>query len=71
MLVRSNQTKLNSFYLITKISSSSVKVIYGGSIFCVGIELYEEERMEYGYVRVSSKTQNPDRQIRELKKMAF
>lgn len=71
MLVWSNQTKLNSFYLITKISSSSVKVIYGGSIFCVGIELYEEERMEYGYVRVSSKTQNPDRQIRELKKMAF
>lgn len=71
MFVWSNQTKLNSFYLITKISSSSVKVIYGGSIFCVGIELYEEERMEYGYVRVSSKTQNPDRQIRELKKMAF
>lgn len=24
--------------------------------------------MEYGYVRVSSKTQNPDRQIRGLKK---
>lgn len=28
----------------------------------------EVKKMEYGYVRVSSKSQNPDRQIRELMK---
>lgn len=27
--------------------------------------------MDYGYARVSSKTQNPDRQIRELKKQGI